>query len=327
MCFIVMHKTILRPLSKIFERIVIIRRHFYKGRLTTIADVISVGNIALGGTGKTELVAILAQRLLTAQRKVFILTRGYKGSVKSGVVDTENPAAFGDEPAMLFNRFKDNLVIFKSRKKFKGLAQILNSVKTERNKPVIVVDDGFQHLKLARKEDYVCINALNAFGNGYILPYGILREPINHLKYADKIVLVNSRLIHPNRRADLINRLKIFNKELLFMDYFFVGFKDINFKNEDVNKDGKLFVFAGIGNPLGLLRLLRYEKYKIAGHIFFRDHFRYRKKDISYILNRADECNADTLVTTEKDIVKLKNFPVEKNIVFLKIKTELRKYV
>ncbi len=273
------------------------------------AKVISVGNITLGGTGKTPLVIYLAEKLKGKNEKVAILTRGYKRKKKEMVELTQKTKDkiswedAGDEPYLLAKRLSDVSILVTKHRCRSG-----DYVVEKHNAQFLLLDDGFQHLKLFRDLDIVVIDSVNPFGSGRLLPAGILREPLTSLKRAN--VLVLTKTDQGSHKDELIRRLNQLNPKapivesvyrIRSVEKLFEG-SAINFKELE-NK--KALAFSGIGNPKSFESSLKQLKILILKHRRFPDHFPYRKENIFSLTQEAERIGADIIITTEKDSVRI----------------------
>jgi tetraacyldisaccharide 4'-kinase len=273
------------------------------------AKVISIGNVTLGGTGKTPLVIYLSQKLKEKELKVAILTRGYKRK-KKGLVElvgeNKNRIAWtgvGDEPYLLASRLHDVPVIVSKNRRASGAY-------AERKYPaeVLVLDDGFQHWKLSRDLDIVVIDAANPFGNSKLFPAGILREPLSSLKRADIFVLNKTDQV--SSKQNLIHMLKSYNQDAPIVESEY-KIKSIErwFDHSLVEKKNlegkKCLAFSGIGNPVSFEKSLKLLNVEVLKHHKFPDHFFYQKKELLNLEKETQELSADFMITTEKDSIRI----------------------
>ncbi|MBE7704506.1 MAG: tetraacyldisaccharide 4'-kinase [Cyanobacteria bacterium SIG29] len=287
--------------------------------------VISVGNITTGGVGKTPFTLELAKYYLSLNKKVAILSRGYgaKLSNKTPQLISDGAGAMfpatvaGDEPVWLSNNCKGAIVVTcASRIKAEKF------VKAKFNPDIIILDDGFQHRKMKRDLDIVLIDAKNKFGNKLVLPAGPLRETLNNINRADKIVVVN-------KSNDTKGALKYcdYLKNTIKKDIFMcklVPDRAYNILNDEPLIKGKrILAFSAIGQPDSFYDFLK-EDYKLVAVLDFEDHHGYDTDDIAKIISFAQEENIDSIVTTEKDAVKLydiiKDVDMPVNFYALKLK-------
>ncbi len=314
----------MHPLAFFYWVIVYFRNLFYEYGVfrsqKLSCSVISVGNLTVGGTGKTILVIYLAKLLQKKNKKVAILTRGY-GKMKKGaflVTDGKsNPNKFtayhcGDEPFLMSQTLK-GVPIMIDKNRFRGGSNLINKFQPD----VILLDDGFQHRSLFRDLDIVLLNAQDKKQDHKILPIGLLREPWKNINRSDVIILTKYNLRSdipyflkkleqtngPVIKAKLENKLSILNDQT-----------DIRFK-ELMKNSG--FLFAGIGDTKSLMKSVENLGIKTLGYKFFNDHHQYNETDLKIINDSANNVDAKYLITTEKDWVKTKNFKNNYPIVVL----------
>lgn len=274
------------------------------------AKVISVGNLTTGGTGKTPMTLWIAERLLAEGKKVGILTRGYRGrSVQQpgGGVAAEDAQAStsrgstgsvstSDEVQLIAARLGDRVAIGVGGDRYaNGNELVKDGIEW------FVLDDGFQHMQLARDVNIVMIDASNPFGGGHLLPAGRLREPKSALARADLIVITRSR------HAPAVEAI-IRHETSAAIYYAHTHLDSVEAVDGTSGAEGdlgarakKIFVFCGIGNPAAFLADLREWGFEVVGHWFFPDHHRYAQAEADAIRKTATECGAKALVCTEKD--------------------------
>jgi tetraacyldisaccharide 4'-kinase len=272
--------------------------------------VISVGNISIGGTNKTPFVEMLC-RILSQSLKVGIISRGYGGKNNPSpviIIDGkgERPIV-GDEPLLLSSRLPD-IPIAVSHDRLSNVKSLL-SLGVE----IIVADDAFQHRRLDRDADIVLIDAICPFGNGTLLPSGILREPISSLKRAHIVVITKSDQVTKEELENLRGKLAAFvSSENIFTSRIktdrWVQWDGAAFTEVDhpKTKNIKLLPFSAIGNPESFHRSLDSEDvYTLKDKAqIFRDHHLYSKSEMNSIVKIAKNNEAE-LVCTEKDIYNL----------------------
>jgi tetraacyldisaccharide 4'-kinase len=273
------------------------------------AAVISVGNITVGGTGKTPLVLYLADKLKQQNKKVAVLTRGYRRK-KKGLVELSGETTSktnwkdsGDEPYLLAQRLIDVPIIVGRRRDRAGEYAVAKF-----GSEILILDDGFQHWRLSRDSDIVVIDSSNPFGNGKLLPAGILREPLAALKRADLFVLTKTD--QAENKAGLIARLRKHNPEAELVEsvYQIRSVKNLaDGSSLDIERlrNRKTLAFSGIGNPSSFENSLKQLKVRILRHRVFRDHYAYGRKDIMELIKQARALEADFIITTEKDSVRI----------------------
>jgi tetraacyldisaccharide 4'-kinase len=265
--------------------------------------VISVGNLTVGGTGKTPMVLWIAERLLAEGKQVGILTRGYGGEPSGAQSNHASGAAAvstSDEVQLLKSRLGDRVVFGVGANRFTVGREL-----ARRGIRWFILDDGFQYQQLARDVDVVLIDATNPFGGGHLLPAGRLREPKSALVRADLVVITRTS------RAPAIEAAvrRESNAPIFYARPQLDSIQNISDGQSSsavaVGQLPKLFVFCGIGNPLAFLASLHDWNIPIVGHRFFPDHHRYTQRDQDEIARLAQEASASGVICTEKDVYNL----------------------
>lgn len=264
--------------------------------------VVSVGNLTVGGTGKTPLVGWIAERYQQAGLTPAIVSRGYGGRAGAGpivVSQGEQPLigaeVAGDEPFLLATRLPGVRVVVGSAR----LAGVERAAALGAR--VAILDDGFQHQQLARELDIVLIDGSQPFGNGYLLPAGPLREPPESLSRAGIVIVTRS----PKGVApELERRLRRHAPDALLMsaDHRTVGTFDA--QGRSVPMPERLLAFCGIGNPERFRRDLESGGTQLVEFLPYRDHHRFTLPELASLARRAERANA-RLVTTEKDLARI----------------------
>ena len=293
---------ILLPLSLFYQVCIKIRNLLYTTRLLSkykvSVPVIVVGNITVGGNGKTPFVIWLCQFLTQKGYFPGIISRGYGGDCNKSpqlVTSDSSPSQVGDEPLLLAQRSGRPVIVFHNR--YLAAVQLLKQT----NCNILVCDDGLQHLSLERELEIVVIDGNRRFGNGYCLPAGPLRDSINRLSSVDIIVAKNKAL-----------------KNEHLMNYEYEDLQSIHIDKKSLNIQklhGKtVHAVAGIANPFEFHSYLKNKGVKIIKHVF-PDHHAYVASDLEFNDNLP-------IVMTEKDAVKCKTF-VADNMWYLPIKARM----
>jgi tetraacyldisaccharide 4'-kinase len=270
--------------------------------------VVSIGNITVGGTGKTPVAAHVANLLVQRGRRTAILLRGYKGGLIQ--FDEEQVAqAVGrsrresDEALVLKRRCPRAMVIADPDRVAAARRAVSRGVQA------IVLDDGFQHRRLARGLDIVLVDATSPFGYGRLLPRGLLREPMGNLRRADLIVLTRSNQVHETERDVLVHRLGRISRgrPVICAAHRLGGFVDVKGRELVVEDPTAVqaILFAGIGNFEGFRRSVEELGVRVAAAYRYPDHHDYGAEEIEGLLDVAATLEANALITTEKDAVKL----------------------
>jgi len=267
---------------------------------------ISVGNLSVGGTGKTPLVAWLIDELVALGARPAVISRGYGGSARGPerVTAAGGCAAarrFGDEPALLAARYPDVPVVVGRDRHAAGLLAVTSGCAT-----VVVADDAFQHRRLARGMDIAVLDASRGLGNGFQLPAGPLREPPAALARAGFVVL-NRVGAAPDleRLRRLIAQLAP-RASLAEADLVFAGWRDAGTgASVELPAGAVVYAFSGIANPGAFHRTLETIGMKVEGREVFRDHHAYAAGEIARLQRAAAASGAVAAVTTAKDAVRI----------------------
>ena len=250
---------------------------------------ICVGNIYIGGTGKTPLAIKLYQILNKNHKRVVVGKKFY--------------SSHNDEMSLLKKKVH---VLIKNKRN----SIIQEAIKY--NKKIIIFDDGLQDKTLKYDLNFVCFDTSNWIGNGNLIPAGPLREKIKSLKKFDAVFLKN--ILKPNKK--IIRIIKKINPKILI---FNTRYKILNF--DKFNLKDKYLIFSGIGNPNSFFEMLKMNKFLIKDQFIFPDHYRYTEEDFLNIIKRSKELNTK-IITTEKDFIKIPK-RYQKKIKCLKVDLEI----
>lgn len=290
------------------------RRGFFRTQNVGV-PLISVGNLTLGGTGKTPLVEWIADRLGVDQR-VCVLTRGYGRAdehrrviVSNGTEILSNATEAGDEAFLLAEKLNVRAAVISDADRAAAARWAIDNLGSN----VFVLDDGFQNLGLARSLDIVTLDATNPWGNRRIFPAGILRENPKEIARADCIVLT---------RVDEAGEVQKLEREIRELSHgrpvfrsrmTIVSLRPVKSTSENRSmaspeeiKSSTVAAFCGIGNPQSFFTQLQNEGYELAYKRAFRDHYVYTQTDIDRIVAESIAAGARCLLTTAKDEVKLR---------------------
>ncbi len=309
---------LLYPASMGYRLMVAGRNYLYNAHLLrenqVPTPVICVGNLTVGGTGKTPMVSWLADYFSHQGKKVAILTRGYKRS------NSQKPlmllpnagngcgvSELGDEASMLHSRHPQAALMLDADRS-RGAQTICSHWQPD----IIIMDDGFQHRRLQRTLNIIMIDSQRLFGNGFLLPAGPLREPISALQRAD-LVIFNKFDAHHKYFAK--KSLRIFSyippERLFTATYQIHSLHDIQHPSRHLSvnqlQGKKIMAFAGIANPDYFFQQLENLGIKLQCTLPFADHMGYNRKSLQKIRQAADGCQL--AVTTAKDAVKLSEIP------------------
>ncbi len=308
-----MKSIVLPPLSLLYGAVTRTRLSLYRRGTfqTTKLDrpVISIGNITTGGTGKTPLVEYVARTIAAQGKKVCILTRGYGRKdphlqviVSDGYGVLASPSEAGDEPYLLATKLTGQAAVISSADRIAAGQEAIKDFGTE----VFVLDDGFQHLRIARDVNIVCIDATNPWGGGRLLPYGRLRESLDGLTRADCFVLT---------RCDQVESVEALRAEIVeltggrpIFESRMRPLRVTSLKNgpETIALPGRVGAFCAVGNPSSFFESLTGLGYELGLERAFADHHAYSQSDVDALDQLARQVGANALITTAKDAVKLK---------------------
>lgn len=270
--------------------------------------VISIGNLTLGGTGKTPTVMMVADILRRQGFKPAILSRGYGGQsqasvnvVNDGQQTLLSPEVVGDEPVMMAQRLKD-IPVLTGRMRYETGKYAIDHLGAN----VLILDDGYQHLPLHRDLNILLCDATHPFGNGVVFPAGELREPLSALDRADMICLTRSRGDDATDRIDGRNRKRV---PVIKTGLRVQSVIEVSSGEEmaiETLQDQPVAAFCGIAHPLDFFQTLEQVSVRIVSRNAFPDHHDYSADTLQAIDDGAKHAGVNCIVTTEKDAVKLK---------------------
>jgi tetraacyldisaccharide 4'-kinase len=305
--------------------------------------VISIGNIMVGGTGKTPATMAVAEEAKKRGFRPVILTRGYKGAAKGPcfVSEGEGPllsaSQAGDEPFLMAERLRGVPIVKGPDRHASGMfalqaldrgqregsndshADQRNTMPSAHCPVLFILDDGFQHWQLHRDKDVVLIDAGNPFGNRRLLPSGRLREPLRELKRADIIAITKA----DREDSGLIAEIRKYNAHA---PVFFSGHRVVSLSFPSGEKQppswlrGKhVFCFCGLADPRSFRGTVAAAGADIAGMKIYPDHYPYTQQDIAAIIRECDRSGAGWVVTTGKDMAKMRDLDLPGNIIIIEI--------
>jgi tetraacyldisaccharide 4'-kinase len=285
-------RVLLWPLSQVYGTYVRGRHALYsRGWLKPRrlkATVVSVGNITVGGTGKTPMVLWLAEKFLGDGKRVAILSRGYRGSQGSS-----------DEIELLRHRLDGKALFGVGPDRFTSGSQLLSDNAVD----VFLLDDGFQHLQLARDLDIVMLDGSRKLKNEWLLPAGSLREPLAACRRAD-ILVVSRKFERPVIETGDAHAFSIFYAQTRLLGFRRFG-SDPDKKYLSEIGPGPFLAFCGIGNPSAFFDDLGHWHVPVTERKAFSDHHKYSSRELQQLQSRAEVGGAVGLVTTEKDAENL----------------------
>ncbi|MFH1563523.1 MAG: tetraacyldisaccharide 4'-kinase [Nitrospirota bacterium] len=316
-------------ISCLYHLIVQLRLFLYEKKLIKQTQVpvkvISIGNITLGGTGKTPAIIEIANLFL--DKKVTILSRGYKSRnenklavVSDGKQILLSVPESGDEPYLLAKRLPTVPIII-GKDRVQSAKYAIDNFGAQ----IIVLDDGFQYLPLKRDLDIVLIDGRNPYGNNNLFPAGILREPLKNLKRAN--IFIITKIDQSLNRTAIIQDLKRVNPQALILESRHTPIKFISFDSREEYplefiKDIDILALSSIGDPDSFEAMLKKLTPRHFLHLKYPDHYVYTKKDVHKLIDCVQ--GISFIITTEKDMVRLKEVvPPDIPILYLLIRFEI----
>ena len=333
-------------LSHIYRLILCIRQWLYKSGLlktrTLPYPVICVGNLTTGGTGKTPAVIAITKILKMTKIPFFppfskgekrfpplekggeggfepafssknkhhvaILSRGYKRKSKASILVVSDgksllatPEESGDEPYLIASTLKNIPVVVGGDRYKSG---IYSATHTGAN--IFILDDGYQHIQLHRDINILLIDASNPYGNGQLLPKGILREPLNGISRADCVIVTRA---NEGGKANIEALVRKHNPDapVFYASYQADDITDTDGSSHGINtiNGKKVFIFSGIANPQSFRKSVEYIGGTVVGELSYPDHYWYKNDDLRKVLEDASAVSADRVITTAKDAVRL----------------------
>jgi len=291
------------------------------------AIVLNVGNITVGGTGKTPLVVWLCKEIISDSKfqisnsQCAILTRGYKAARDSRHKtqdsrrktqearlkrqDTRGKTQiYRDEPAILAENCPEVKVIV-NPDRVAAAAEAINKFGAK----VLIMDDGFQHRRLVRDLDIITIDGTQPFGYGKMLPAGLLREPVTSLKRAGAVVITRCDQITETELKQIEKKLGLINPDMIIARSIHAPAYVKSADNKEISleqlKNKKVFAFCGIGNPEAFLNTIKQLGANLVGSKFYNDHHHYTNDCLADIYEQAGDLKADLILTTQKDWTKI----------------------
>lgn len=283
-------------------------RHGVFRRISVNVPLVSVGNLTVGGTGKTPLAIAVARMLLEHGRRPAIVSRGYLKEGRGLVVVSDGNRLLvsrrqaGDEAYMMARALPQVPVVVGPNR---SLAATV--VQSRFSPDIIIMDDGFQHLKVQRDLDIVVVDATNPFGNGMILPRGTLREPPNHLRRADMVVITHTD--QTDQLEELREHLRALNPDAPIVESVHQPVSLANYQQQselelDTLRGARVVALSSIGNPRTFERTLTDLGAELVDCWRLPNHYAYRRGGLSDLVDRARDLRVKAIVTTEKDMVR-----------------------
>jgi len=326
-------QTMLFPLTFLWEWVYIIRRFMFNYGLLKKnyfqVPIISIGNLTFGGTGKTPFTLWLSEYLGEQKKKrVFVLMRGYKGNLehgsgllKSGARLGYNPFEYGDEALLLARRLK-NTYIAVGKKRSENLAHYFDEVSPD----VVLLDDGHQHLKLNRNLNIVLFDSLMSLDKYKVAPQGYMREGFTALKDADVVVLGRADLVTSEKLNSLKTLVHKYNPRIKFAEICYRPTGLFNISCEKVFEidhliGKRVICVAGIASPSSFFKYIENLGMEVIHQVSFPDHHYFKAEEINQLVEQSIAEDA-YILTTEKDIVKIRRVVDTERLLYVEIKVD-----
>lgn len=307
------HRKIFWPFSFLYHGIIHVRNLFFDKKIFRSASfdlpVICVGNLSVGGTGKSPMVEYLVT-ILHKRYKVAILSRGYKRKTKGFYIADENTTMsdIGDEPMQFYRKFR-NITVAVDEDRVMGIPKILNDrPETE----IIILDDAFQHRQVAAGLNILLTACDNLYTKDFLLPTGSLRDEKKSSRRADIIIVTKcNENLSQQQRQKIIEELNPGNTQKVFFTTikYRAPYSLFHDQNRDLNNDDSVLLITGIAEPK-LIEILLDSKVHLKKTLRFKDHHLYNESDIKKIKEEFSKMNSSRkiILTTEKDATRLSSF-------------------
>lgn len=330
-------------LSKIYGAAVGYRFFMYQHRLFRKVimgcPVISVGNITVGGTGKTPVVEMLARALAKGGRKVAILSRGYKKKqrlfstrhlldqtmvVSDGKMIYKDSKEAGDEPYMLAKNL-DGVAVLVDKNRVRAGSYAIQKLGAD----ILLLDDGYQYLPIQKTHEILLVDCTNPFGYGRLLPRGLLREPIRQIARANFIFLTKAEKVESTEPLRQDIRRVTTTPEILECVHDPKILVDVVTSEKislDFLKSKKICALSAIAVPEGFEDTLKRLGADVDLSFRFRDHHRYHRRELKEVFAKTKARGIDTIITTEKDAVRIPSFHLDgMRLLYLRVEIKLVK--
>lgn len=309
----------LMPFSYLYYLGIKVRESLYRLGLLKRAllpvPVISIGNITLGGTGKTPLVELVTRFLLERGKKVAILSRGYRATKRgSEEVNDEYLELLGNLP---------RVPILLGRDRLSSARKALMDYRPD----CLILDDGFQHHRLARDLDIVVLDSLVPFGSGGLIPAGTLREPLTSLKRADLLVLSRADQCNPAELESIRKCLQALDNHIPIVEavHYPLYLEDLEGRRLETSwlRGKRVYAFCGLGNPASFEKTLGLLSAELLGFRGFPDHHYYSTNELDVISREAARLAVDAVITTQKDMVKIRDMQWRGHLLSLRVEMRI----
>lgn len=275
--------------------------------------VISVGNLSTGGTGKTPMIEFLIRRL-KANSKLATVSRGYGRRTKGFRLanDHDDAKSIGDEPLQFYRKFGQEITVSVCEERILAIPSILME---KDDVELFLLDDAYQHRKVARDYNIMLSDYSHPFYNDFVLPTGNLREPRVGAKRADAIIITKCPSLNDVEKESIIAKVRGYNDNasIYFSHIDYQAIQPV-FGKEEVTSE--VVLLTGVAKPQPIVDYLA-NSFEVVKHLEYADHYNFRASDLDEILKKFEDLNTNALVTTEKDMVRL--LPFKSHPIFEKV--------
>jgi tetraacyldisaccharide 4'-kinase len=326
----IFEKSVLKPVSVLWDTVYRLRRSFYEYGLLKKeyfkVPIISIGNVTFGGTGKTPIIIWLTNFLEQQGLVPVVLTRGYKGDLehKSGMIKggqrfRSNPKEYGDEPLLISRKMNHGAVIV-GKRRAQNLKKYFHEVKPD----VVLLDDGFQHIQLYRSFNIVLFDATLPLDRYQVAPLGYLREGLSCLKDADAFLISRADLVTEEVIEKLVEKISSYTNRKIPIAKF--GYRpqglfdcfDKFVHKMDHLKERNVLALTAIASPDSFYQLLENHGAVIVEKMVYPDHHLFTQEDINDVLMKAAKNNA-SIIVSEKDMVKIRRVIQDDRVLYVNI--------
>lgn len=294
------------PFAWIYDGVTRLRNHLYsigiKPSTAFDVPVVSIGNLTVGGTGKTPMTEYLI-RLITPHAGVAVLSRGYGRKTKGVRVadDSDIPATIGDEPMQVYRKFGTRAVVSVAEDRVLGIAHVLNKFSSVRT---VILDDAFQHRRVRPAFSVLLTRYSRPFYKDAVLPAGLLRESRKGASRADVVVVTKCPAEIPESEQEMIStQIRRYTLSPVFFASLAYG-QPVSFGIQEATIKNAILLVTGIADPEPLVSYCK-SQYDVRAHLKFHDHHNFREKDFEKIRQVFESSGAQAMLTTEKDYIRL----------------------
>jgi tetraacyldisaccharide 4'-kinase len=293
---------LLAPLGKVYGEVMRVRNYFYdRGWMKTRwleAPVISVGNLTVGGTGKTPTVAMIGKMVAAAGKRPGVIMRGYG----------RRAGRESDEVLLLRRALGEGAAVVANPDRIAGSREAIERFGAQ----VLIADDGFQHRRLGRDLDICLVDGSFPFGGNRVLPAGRLREPMEGLERADVVIMTRSDQVSEEELETIQAKIREYTEvPILRSRHRVCGFTDLAGRRYSEIRGRKVFAFSGIGRNESFFQTVRETGAEVVGTRGFADHHYFTTKELREIRDEASRCGAELAVCTVKDLVRIETTKVD----------------